>query len=522
MPRTPRTDETHETRSSSSRASTGPERRTIPSCARTSIERGCETTRPIRDRTRSERTSSGTSPPRTRARVCAATPKARLRRSLEVVPIASPVASRGADGLVSQQSSPAPAAPRIEQVHQTGAGQQAPGPDPPFRHEESLISRQTRPRSKSRQYRCQGDDLASIDIYSQTTSSMGLSPGTRLGQYEILAPLGAGGMGEVYRARDTRLGRDVAIKILSGGLTSDPARLPRFEREARLLASLNHPGIAAVYGLEEAEGMPFIVMELVPGDTLSERLSAGALSIAESLEVARQIAEALESAHEHGVVHRRPQAREREGHAAGPGQGARPGTRQGVRHQVVGRNVEVSDHGAGADASGRDPRNRRVHEPRAGARQDGGQAGGHLGVRVRPVRDALGPAGVYRRDDLGCPRVDPHGRAGLGCAAARHASARSGAPRAVPRERPESPPARHRRSTHHDGRRSRGPQADFLGLGPPGGGPFPAPLAAARSCGGGGRDPDGSLDLERAPRGRRSARLDRSPKAVTSPCSSPT
>ena len=111
-------------------------------------------------------------------------------------------------------------------------------------------------------------------------------------------------MGEVYRARDTRLGRDVAIKILVGGLTSEPGRLPRFEREARLLASLNHPGIAAVYGLEEAEGMPFIVMELVPGDTLSERLSAGALPIAESLEVARQIAEALESAHEHGVVHR--------------------------------------------------------------------------------------------------------------------------------------------------------------------------------------------------------------------------
>jgi serine/threonine-protein kinase len=132
---------------------------------------------------------------------------------------------------------------------------------------------------------------------------MGLTPGTRLGQYEILAPLGAGGMGEVYRARDTRLGREVAIKILTGRLTPESG-MSRFEREARLLASLNHPGIAAVYGLEEAEGMPFIVMELVPGETLSERLYAGPLPIPEALDVARQIAEALESAHEHGVVHR--------------------------------------------------------------------------------------------------------------------------------------------------------------------------------------------------------------------------
>jgi serine/threonine-protein kinase len=112
-------------------------------------------------------------------------------------------------------------------------------------------------------------------------------------------------MGEVYRARDTRLGRDVAIKILTGGLASESGgRLPRFEREARLLASLNHPGIAAVYGLEEADGMPFIVMELVPGETLTERIAAGPLPILEALDVARQIAEALESAHERGVVHR--------------------------------------------------------------------------------------------------------------------------------------------------------------------------------------------------------------------------
>jgi serine/threonine-protein kinase len=133
---------------------------------------------------------------------------------------------------------------------------------------------------------------------------MPLEPATRLGIYEVLGPLGAGGMGEVYRARDTRLGRDVAIKVLPESVAKDETRLARFEREARLLASLNHPGIAAVYGFEEAGGIPYIVMELVPGETLTQRLAAGALTLADSLSLARQIAEALEAAHEKGVVHR--------------------------------------------------------------------------------------------------------------------------------------------------------------------------------------------------------------------------
>lgn len=111
-------------------------------------------------------------------------------------------------------------------------------------------------------------------------------------------------MGEVYRARDGRLGREVAIKVVSGGVVGDLGRLARFEREARLLASLNHPGIAAVYGFEDQGGTPFIVMELVPGETLSEQMSRGPLPLREALEIARQVAEALESAHERGVVHR--------------------------------------------------------------------------------------------------------------------------------------------------------------------------------------------------------------------------
>ncbi len=128
--------------------------------------------------------------------------------------------------------------------------------------------------------------------------------GTRLGPYEILAPLGAGGMGEVYRARDTRLGRDVAIKALPDGFANAPDRLARFQREAQILASLNHSNIAAIHGLEEHNDTRYLVLEYVPGETLGERIRRGPLTVEESLEISRQIAEALEAAHEKGVVHR--------------------------------------------------------------------------------------------------------------------------------------------------------------------------------------------------------------------------
>jgi Tol biopolymer transport system component len=128
--------------------------------------------------------------------------------------------------------------------------------------------------------------------------------GTRLGPYEILSPLGSGGMGEVYRARDHKLGRDVAIKVLTPAFTADSERVKRFEREARTLASLNHPHIGAIYGLEDANDVPALVLELVEGPTLAERLARGPVPIAEALSIARQIAEALEAAHERGIVHR--------------------------------------------------------------------------------------------------------------------------------------------------------------------------------------------------------------------------
>ncbi|MFL6279143.1 MAG: protein kinase domain-containing protein, partial [Vicinamibacterales bacterium] len=128
--------------------------------------------------------------------------------------------------------------------------------------------------------------------------------GRRLGTYEIISFLGAGGMGEVYRARDTRLGRDVAIKVLPDPFVSVPGRLARFELEARVLATLNHPHIAAIYGVEEADVVRGLVLELVEGPTLAEHLASGALPIEEALQLARQVADALESAHEKGIVHR--------------------------------------------------------------------------------------------------------------------------------------------------------------------------------------------------------------------------
>jgi serine/threonine protein kinase len=135
-------------------------------------------------------------------------------------------------------------------------------------------------------------------------SNLALTPGTRLGVYEVTAQIGAGGMGEVYRATDSNLKRAVALKVLPASVAADTERLARFQREAEVLAALNHPNIAAIYGLERSGAMTALVMELVEGDDLSQRIARGAIPLDEALLIAKQIAEALEGAHEQGIIHR--------------------------------------------------------------------------------------------------------------------------------------------------------------------------------------------------------------------------
>src|SRR5262245_44562033 len=128
--------------------------------------------------------------------------------------------------------------------------------------------------------------------------------GTKLAHYEITAHLGSGGMGDVYQATDTKLGRSVAIKFLPDAFSHDTERVARFQREARVLASLNHPNIAAIHGVEHIDTRHFLVMELVPGETLADRIKRSAIPIDEALPIAKQIAEALEEAHQKGIIHR--------------------------------------------------------------------------------------------------------------------------------------------------------------------------------------------------------------------------
>ncbi len=131
-----------------------------------------------------------------------------------------------------------------------------------------------------------------------------MTPGAKVGAYEITSAIGAGGMGEVYRARDSKLGRDVALKVLPEEFARDAERMARFQREAKVLASFNHPNIAAIYGFEDSGSTHALVMELVEGPTLAERVKQGPIPIDEALRIAKQVCEGLEYAHERGVVHR--------------------------------------------------------------------------------------------------------------------------------------------------------------------------------------------------------------------------
>ena len=233
-----------------------------------------------------------------------------------------------------------------------------------------------------------------------------IAPGTRLGHYEIAEQIGEGGMGLVFKARDFQLGREVALKVLPEGFTQDAERLARFEREAKLLASLNHPNIAQIYGLETSGGSPALVMELVEGPTLADRLAQGRLSIEESLSIARQIAEALEEAHEKGIIHRdlKPQnvkasiegkvkvldfglakAMEPAGVASSRALVAPP---PAARRGAVDALADAHLAGSGRDGRGGDPRHGGVHVAGTGEGAGGGQAVRHLGVRGRALGDA--------------------------------------------------------------------------------------------------------------------------------------
>ncbi len=227
---------------------------------------------------------------------------------------------------------------------------------------------------------------------------MTLSPGTRLGPYEITAAIGAGGMGEVYRARDATLNRDVAIKVLPAAMAKDTERLARFKREAQVLASLNHPNIAHVYGFESATLLDgsiahFLAMEMVEGEDLAERLKRGAIPVDEAIAIAKQIAEGLEEAHEHGIIHRdlKPAnikvtsdgkvkvldfglAKALQGDAA-----------SSTPNSQLSHSPTLSRH---ATEGGRHPRHRGVHVSGAGPGEARRQALGYLVVRGRALRNA--------------------------------------------------------------------------------------------------------------------------------------
>ena len=227
---------------------------------------------------------------------------------------------------------------------------------------------------------------------------MPLPPGTHLGSYEILAPLGAGGMGEVYRATDTRLRREVAIKILPADVAADPERLARFQREAHLLASLNHPNIASIHGLEEAEGQPFLVLELVEGEDLQERLKKSAPTLDEALEIATQIAAALEEAHEHGIVHHDLKPANVKLTPDGKVKVLDFGLAKayGSRVGLGPRAVTIADPRPHRDGGRPDPGHRRLHVTRAGPGEAGRQASRHLGLRRAALGDVDGPPALRR------------------------------------------------------------------------------------------------------------------------------
>ena len=223
---------------------------------------------------------------------------------------------------------------------------------------------------------------------ARNVGSVPLQPGSTVGAYEVVSLLGLGGMGEVYRARDVRLNRDVALKVLPEIFAVDASRVARFEREAQLLASLNHPHIAAIYGVETTvPGTPALILELVEGATLADRLSAGAMPWRMALGFGVQIAGAMEAAHARGVVHRDLKP----ANIKITNDGQVKVLDFGIAKVIASEDVDPIDPAASnaTTVTGtmrrRDRGHTRLHEPGAGARRTCRQARRHLGVRLRPL-----------------------------------------------------------------------------------------------------------------------------------------
>jgi serine/threonine protein kinase len=228
-----------------------------------------------------------------------------------------------------------------------------------------------------------------------------MRPGTHLGNYEVLSAIGKGGMGEVWRARDKKLQREVAIKALPDEFAKDADRLTRFEREARLLASLNHPNIAAIHGLEEANDTRFLVLELVEGETLADRLKRGPIHLEESLKLSLQVADALEAAHEKGVVHRDLKPANVKVTPEGKVKVLDFGLAKGLGPEMTEPGTSNSPTlSASPSMQGAIHRNARIYVAGAGEGTSRGWSIRHLVVRVSSLRNADGQAGIRGRD--GC------------------------------------------------------------------------------------------------------------------------
>ncbi len=266
-----------------------------------------------------------------------------------------------------------------------------------------------------------------------------IAAGTRLGPYEILSPLGAGGMGEVYRARDSRLSREVAIKVLPASFSNDADRLRRFEQEAKAAGILNHPNITAVYDIGSHEGAPYVVSELLEGETLRAVLAGGRVSPRKAIDYATADGPRTGGRAREGDRPPGPEAREPLRHEGRPVEDPRLRPREADAHRGGrGREDEPADGDGGNRARSR-PRNDRLHGARAGARTASRRPKRHLLLRRDPLRDALGPARVSRRLRRGHDVGDPPGGSArpLGDQPEPLAGPRADRP-ALPREEPRA------------------------------------------------------------------------------------